>query len=94
PTMPFNETMALELMRQKIVDAKNAGADCIVTTCPSCELNFDAMQPRIERMFKEKYKLPVLFYPQLLGLSLGLSDWEVGLNLNRVPMDSISHLIH
>lgn len=93
PTMPFEEAMSLELARQKILDAKSAGANCMVTTCPSCQLMFDAMQPRIERMFKEKYSLPVFYYPQLLGLALGLSEKEVGLNLNRVPMDSISNLL-
>jgi heterodisulfide reductase subunit B len=93
PTLPFDETMALGLARRKLLDAKDAGADCMVTTCPSCHLMFDTMQPRIERMFEEKYDLPVLYYSQLLGLALGLSFREVGLNLNRVPIDSISHLL-
>jgi len=93
PTLPFDENMALGLARRKILDAKDAGASCMVTTCPSCHLMFDTMQPRIERIFGEKYGIPVLYYSQLLGLAIGLGPREVGLNLNRVPMDSISHLL-
>jgi len=40
-------------------------------------------------MYNEFYGLPALYYPQLLGLALGLKAEEVGLNLNRVPTESI-----
>jgi len=89
PTLPIDENLALSLARRKIKDARDAGARCIVTTCPSCQISFDIMQPVIENRFNERYELPVLYYPQLLGLSLGMDSEEVGLNLNRVNTDSI-----
>ena len=45
---------------------------------------YDRNQRVIERRFNVAYDLPVLFYPQVLGLALGLDPKELGLNLNRV----------
>jgi heterodisulfide reductase subunit B len=49
------------------------GADALVIICSFCDI-----------MYEIRYNLPVLFYPQLLGLAMGLSADEVGLPLNRV----------
>jgi heterodisulfide reductase subunit B len=59
--------------------AKQAGADCIVTACPLCQLNLDLRQKDIEEMTGQSFNLPVLYFTQLLGLSLGLSAKELGL---------------
>jgi heterodisulfide reductase subunit B len=93
PTLPIDEKLALGLARKKILDAIDAGAHCIVTTCPSCQLAFDINQRTIERAFDEEYALPVLYYPQLLGIAMGLTPEEVGLPLNRAPIDKIIQLI-
>ena len=45
---------------------------------------YELNQRSIETKFEVTYGLPVLYYPQLLGLALGLSAKEVGLNMNRV----------
>jgi heterodisulfide reductase subunit B len=84
PTLPIDQKLALGLARKKIEDAIDAGAHCIVTTCPSCQISFDIMQPVIERIFNEGYHLPVLYYPQLLGLAMGMNQKALGLTLNRV----------
>ena len=89
PTLTVEVKMGLMLARNKLRDAVNSGAQCIVTTCPSCQITFDILQPTVERMYNESYGLPALYYSQLLGLALGLKAEEVGLNLNRVPTESI-----
>ena len=71
------------------MDAKEAGADCIVTTCPSCQISFDLLQPRIDKIYNEQYNLPILYYPQLLGLAMDMSPEEVGLNLNRIEAETL-----
>lgn len=45
---------------------------------------YDRNQRIIERRLNKKYDLPVLFYPQILGLALGLDPTDLGLDLNRV----------
>ena len=36
------------------------------------------------RLSGTRYRLPVLYYPQLLGLAMGFSLEEMGIKLNRV----------
>jgi heterodisulfide reductase subunit B len=79
----------MSLIRNKLQSAKEAGAHCMVTTCPSCQISFDVLQPRIARIYNEQYNLPILYYPQFLGLSMNMKPEEVGLNLNRVPTEHI-----
>lgn len=66
-----------------------AGADCLVTPCPLCHLNLDSRQPEIEKMLGEKLNLPVLHLPQLVGLSLGISPKELGLDRHVISTKSI-----
>jgi len=93
PTLPMNREMGMSLARNKLKDAKDAGADCMVTTCPSCQISFDVLQPSIAKYYGEKYNLPVLYYPQLLGLAMNMSSKEVGLHLNRVSTEPILRFV-
>jgi heterodisulfide reductase subunit B len=59
--------------------AKVAGADCIATACPLCQLNLDLRQKDIEARFGRRYSLPVFYFTQLLGLAMGCTAGEVSL---------------
>jgi heterodisulfide reductase subunit B2 len=64
----------------KILDmAKAVGAQCIVTACPLCQLNLDMRQGDVEQQYGRQYGLPVFYFTQLLGLALGCSYGELGL---------------
>jgi heterodisulfide reductase subunit B len=39
----------------------------------------------LKESYGEEYGLPVLLYPQILGLALGMDEEEIGLGMNRVP---------
>lgn len=82
----IDEAVSLEMTRQKLAHMKDAGADAMVLVCPFCDIMYDANQKRIENQFKEKFDIPVLFLPQLVGLALGLPPDKLGLKLNRVPV--------
>lgn len=92
-SLPVDAHFSMSLIRKKIKDAKRSGADCIVTICPSCQLTLDSMQSTVAKEFKEKYDLPVIFYPQLLGLAMGMKPNEVGLQRNRVHPSAILDLV-
>jgi len=88
-----NEEIPFELAKEKLERVKAAGAQALITVCPSCHMMYDFNQPRIERAFNEKFNLPVLHYTQLLGLAMGFQPEEVGLNQLRVkPVDLLNQL--
>lgn len=77
----FDET-ALAMSGEKLKSAVAAGADALVVVCPFCGIMFDTCQREVEDVFLERYRLPVIYYPQLLGLSLGLGEDELGFEMN------------
>lgn len=85
----IDSRLPMLLAREKLKNVKEAGSDAMVTICPSCHINFDAQQRRIERMFSESYSIPVLHYPQLLGLAMGISPEELSLQDLRVKATKI-----
>ncbi len=85
----IDDKVALQLTREKLVHIKEAGAQVLITVCPSCHLMFDVNQSRIERAFNETYKLPVLHYTQLLGLAMGMSPDELAIKDLRVDTSSL-----
>ena len=78
-------SIVLACTREVLSMARAAGADCIVTACPLCQLNLDMRQKDIEAKFGEAYGLPVFYFTQVLGLAMGLSPKELG--LGRLVVD-------
>ncbi|MCS7364391.1 MAG: CoB--CoM heterodisulfide reductase iron-sulfur subunit B family protein [archaeon GB-1867-035] len=89
PILAVDENLSLSIAGMKLKSAKEAGADCIVTICPSCQIQFDTFQPDISKVTGEQYNMPVLLYPQLLGLALGFTPKEVGLHLNEISAERL-----
>jgi len=80
----FDEETALLVSKQKLDHVTAAGADALVLICPFCAIMYEANQRRVESLYEVEYKLPVLYYPQILGLAMGFSLEEMGIKLNRV----------
>jgi heterodisulfide reductase subunit B len=58
------------------------GADAILTVCPMCQMNLESSQKKISQKEGIDLNIPVLFLPQFLGLAMGKTPEELGLNLN------------
>lgn len=56
-----------------------AGADCVVTPCPLCQMQLDMRQPEGKQAVGADRDIPVLHLGQLVGLALGISGDELGL---------------
>jgi len=84
PVAGVNDNIPLQLSREKLMHVRDVGAQVLITICPFCHMMFETNQMRIERMFNEKFGIPTLHYPQLLGLALGLSPQELALDELRV----------
>ncbi|TET20122.1 hypothetical protein E3J74_03830 [Candidatus Bathyarchaeota archaeon] len=92
PIVGVNDKIPLQLAREKLDHIKAVGAQAMITVCPYCHIMYDLNQPRIERIFNEKFGIPVLHYPQLLGLSMGISPEELALKDLRVNAAEIVNI--
>jgi heterodisulfide reductase subunit B len=80
--MTTYEDVALKLSKEIIASAVENKADCIVTTCPLCQMNLEAYQDVINKVYKTNYSMPVLFFTQVLGLAFGFSEKDLGIDKN------------
>ncbi|MBN2386703.1 MAG: CoB--CoM heterodisulfide reductase iron-sulfur subunit B family protein [Anaerolineales bacterium] len=69
---------AFELIRRLIAAASESGADVIATVCPMCQMNLDAFQGQMNGYFHTHYKMPVLFFTQLMGIAFGEKPEKLG----------------
>jgi heterodisulfide reductase subunit B len=93
------EKLTLELMKKVLSSASSNGAECLVTACPLCQTNLDAYQNSVNKLhkrdsglpklYKSDFRLPVLFFTQLMGLAFGLNADELGLKTNIVPANNV-----
>jgi heterodisulfide reductase subunit B len=84
PIIGVDSQIPLQLARNKLDNIKTVEAQALITVCPFCHMMYDLHQPRIERAFNQKFSIPVLHYPQLLGLAMGMSPEELALKELRV----------
>ena len=79
-----DENITFQMASEKLDHVKKMAADAINLVCPMCNLILDRNQRVIERRLNKNYGIPILFYPQILGLALGIDPEELGFSLNRV----------
>jgi len=89
PIITMNKEASLEQAGRHLADAVDAEADCLVTPCPLCHLNLDLQQPMAAKQVKRELNMPVLHLPQLVGLALGLSPDDLGLQHHIVKPTSV-----
>jgi heterodisulfide reductase subunit B len=82
--LDVDDKIALAMAQKKLDHVKAMDVDALVLMCPLCGSMYDRNQKVIERRANVTYNLPVLFYPQVLGLALGIAPKELGLDMNRV----------
>ena len=93
PSVGVSDKVALQLARDKLNHVKEAGAQALITICAFCHIMFDTNEVRIERMFNEAYGIPVLHYPQLLGLAMGMTPEELAFNELRVDTSKLLKIV-
>ncbi len=72
--------MIFEVIR----NAKEAGADCLVTACPLCMLNLDMRQAAALKAYSLNLKMPIYYITELVAIACGTSANEVGINRHFV----------
>jgi len=87
---PVSSDLALLLIERKLDDLADKEIDAMVLQCQTCYLMYSDQQKEINETYGKEYNLPVLLYPQLLGLALGANPVkELGLDLHRISPDKI-----
>ncbi|MCW3980102.1 MAG: CoB--CoM heterodisulfide reductase iron-sulfur subunit B family protein [Candidatus Bathyarchaeota archaeon] len=88
-----SDELALDLAREKVLNATKAGADCISTLCPFCFVALDIGQIQMKGKFKETYDMPVLHYSELLALALGVDPKDLAPEIHRIKIDKVVNKI-
>lgn len=89
PLASYATEQSFKMAGNHILEAKQAGADCMVTPCPLCHLNLDSRQPEVAKVINNPLSLPVLHLPQLIGLALGIEPKKLGLDRHMVSTKPI-----
>jgi heterodisulfide reductase subunit B len=89
PSVGVSDKVALGLARDKLSHLKVVNAEAMITICPFCHIMYDTNELRIEKMFNEVYGIPILHYPQLLGLAMGMRPEDLAFSELRVDVSKI-----
>ncbi len=93
PVITMARATSLRQSGRHMADAIDAGADCVVTPCPLCHLNLDLQQPDAAKFVERDLDMPILHLPQLVGLALGLSPKELGMNKHVVATKTVQEKV-
>ncbi len=93
PVSGIDPDIPTRLVGDKLRRVRDVGAHALITVCPYCHLMYEGTQPMVERKLGEKFGIPVLHYPQLLGLAMGLSPEELAVNMLRVKATKLLELV-
>jgi len=93
PSVGVSDKVALSLARDKLNHLKMVDAEAMITVCPFCHIMYDTNELRIEKMFNEVYGIPILHYPQLLGLAMGMKPEELAFNELKVDVSRIMNKV-
>ena len=90
PILTINERNSMAMVGKHTLEAKELGADAMITPCPLCHLNLDSFQPKAAAQAGRPIGLPILHMPQAIGLAMGLSPHDMGLRrhiVNTTPLE-------
>jgi succinate dehydrogenase / fumarate reductase cytochrome b subunit len=85
-TAAAEEAVAIRLTGRHVNSAKQAGASVLVTPCPLCHTVLDTFQPEMEADVRASLAVPVLHLSQLVGLAMGMSPKDLGVDRHVVPV--------
>ena len=78
-----------ELSGKVLKNAQDAGADCIITACPLCQLNLEGYQDEAGAAVGIDCEIPVLYFTQLVGVAFGLGSDDLALKDSLTPVEDV-----
>ncbi len=83
------ENISFRLAAEKLECLSNKGVDAMVVACPSCCIAYENNQKLVGKRVGKEFNLPVLYFTQVIGLAMGLSEKDLGFEFNRIKVDKI-----
>ena len=80
---------AFRLILELLQNVEQSEADVIATGCPLCQTNLECYQRQINQEYGTNFKIPVLYFTQLIGLSLGIPTKKLGIGSEFVNAERI-----
>ncbi len=80
---------AFQLILELLQNVQQSDADVIATACPLCQTNLECYQRQINQEYGTDFKIPVLYFTQLIGLSMGIQPKKLGIGTEFVSADRI-----
>ncbi len=75
------------MLAKVLQDAKENGAECIVTACPLCMMNLDMRQKSAEKAAGTSFNMPIYYVTELLAIAYGDAPRTVGVNKHFVEAE-------
>ena len=69
---------AYSMIHNLLYSAQRAQADVIATACPLCQVNLECYQQQVNQEFGTQFSIPVVYFTQLIGLSMGIPPKKLG----------------
>jgi len=87
---PVSGDLSRALVQKKLDNLADKEIDAMALQCQTCYLMYSDQQKEVNQKYDKKYNLPVILYPQLLGLALGADPVKnLGLNLHSISPEKI-----
>lgn len=83
------EKDVMKITGQTVDSAQKASAEVIVTPCPLCQMQLDMYQPEGREAAHTSAELPILHLPQLIGLAMGMSKEDLGIQRHVSAADKV-----
>ena len=84
----ISEPQAFELIRRLLQNAADNNAEMIVCMCPMCQLNLDGYQGRVNGYFGTEFRLPIMYFTQMLGIAFGTGAKQARLRQGACRRDA------
>jgi heterodisulfide reductase subunit B len=76
----------IHILLQSAVDTETA---VIATACPLCQTNLECYQAQVNQEYGTDFRVPVLYFTQILGLALGLPPKNLGIGTEFVSTNEV-----
>jgi heterodisulfide reductase subunit B len=75
---------ALSMIHIILKNAVDNEAEVIATACPMCQINLECYQNQVNEEFGTHFRVPVVYFTQLIGLAMGIPNSKIGLGSELV----------
>jgi heterodisulfide reductase subunit B len=77
------------MCRNLLQHAVDREAALIATACPMCQINLECYQTQVNQEFGTHFRMPIVYFTQLVGLALGIRPKKLGIGKELISAASL-----